>query len=435
MPHEILTPFLNIDYIPFLKLEDLKDPEVLTKIHNVIYRLDDAKDQFSAIKLVDKLNQLLGTSEEKTPVDVRLFQRYQEEIILLKFIALVKLDDKEIVELFQNHLVSALRADLDVIGLIRFFVVYYASDQLGDHFIELVLKAINYNQEKIGDIQITLPSQKMPVPSIVTNWLRHYNNSFAQNKSRGILQESDYISTNKEVLKLTIEERKILHQLVKIYDLLLFPNDLVEDILSIYVLDQSKKGSEVFEENILPAEIKEISTIEPGQKKTDGTLGQLEKDVLAAYQGDPKQQQAITKSEEKLAKQAQNDKLKIRSEFFAAVQRKDLNLAVGALRLLAKNNDLESFLNDDAKLKKFLATVWEKQYGKDYAKEFLKNPAELKFVRQFLKYVLQERLQMKETDAARVGLQVGNIFINLGKKGYNKIAYFDVKNKGFKWFE
>ena len=138
---------------------------------------------------------------------------------------------------------------------------------------------------------------------------------------------------------------------------------------------------------------------------------------------------------EKLSKRFNNDAAKLREEFFKTVQNKNTNQTIAILRILAQNKELENFLKDDAKLNKFLSAVWEKQFGKDFVSQFQKQPDQIKFVKQFLRYVLEERLGMTASDAARVGLQIGNIFVSSGKKGYNKMAYFDVASKGFKWLE
>ena len=125
----------------------------------------------------------------------------------------------------------------------------------------------------------------------------------------------------------------------------------------------------------------------------------------------------------------------MRAEFFKTVQKKDVNRTIALLRILAQINDLENFLGEDQKLNQFLGAIWEKQYGEDFSAQFRKNPVQLKFVRQFLRYVLESRLGLESSDAARIGLQIGNIFVGLGKKSYNKMAYFDVGKKEFIWFD
>ena len=129
------------------------------------------------------------------------------------------------------------------------------------------------------------------------------------------------------------------------------------------------------------------------------------------------------------------DLAKLRQEFFAAVQKKNVNRTIACLRLLTEKNDLENFLRQDEKLRQFLLVTWEKQYGADFAAQFRQNPTQIKFVRLFLRYILEERLTMPASEAARVGLQLANIFVKAGKKSYNKMAYFDVVSKEFRWFE
>jgi len=161
----------------------------------------------------------------------------------------------------------------------------------------------------------------------------------------------------------------------------------------------------------------------------------MTKEISVAYQGDPRQAKAIDKEQKKLVGKFNDNLVALRQEFFSVVQKKDINKTIAILKILAEKNDLRKFIAEDEKLHKFLALTWEKQYGPDIVKDFEANPADLKFIRLFLQYVLQERLNMSVSNAARVGLQIANIFVNLGQKEYNKMAYFDVKTKEFYWFE
>ena len=187
-------------------------------------------------------------------------------------------------------------------------------------------------------------------------------------------------------------------------------------------------------------EVEDVLAEDKEEKKTETTQETAEQDkmkeeILLAYRGDSRQHSVILKEEKKISDKFGSDIASLRAEFYRAVQAKNLNRTIALLRLLTQEDELTKFLVEDKKLNTFLAATWQKQYGPELAEEFKKNPTDISFVRLFLQYILQQRLGLPSGDAARFGLQIGNIFVSLGKKEYNKMAYFDVKSKSFKWFE
>ena len=419
---------LEFDEISTLTLDDLGQPVVAEKIHNTILILDQAKEPGVALNLFKKLNELLGLAEKNKADGVKInLKEYQNDITLLKFISLIGLTDKEIEELFRTNLVFAIRSDIMVLDQVRHYIATYFNPVVCSKFADIIIKAISYNEESLGDNQIFLETEKKPTAPQLKNWVRSYNQSFDSSLRNVILQEGEYLSTNKDVLKLSIDERKILEQIIKVYDFLRFPDQLSDKIIDAKTLP-TEPIRIITADNLL--EEKELSTL-----KIEKARDQISEEILQAYQGDSKQVKAITKEQQKIIKKFGEDITKLRAEFFKTVQKKNVNRTIALLRYLAELGDLENFLKEDARLNKFLLAIWEKQYSPEFVAEFSQNPAQLKFVRQFLRYVLEQRLGLESSDAARVGLQIGNIFVNLGKKDYNKMAYFDVKTRSFSWFE
>ncbi len=171
----------------------------------------------------------------------------------------------------------------------------------------------------------------------------------------------------------------------------------------------------------------------PSISKPGESVLSAEQEIFSAYHGDGANQSLISREEERLKRQVKDNLAKLREEFYFFVQSQKANQAIAALRLLIEKNDLLNFIKEDQKLNQFLSATWEREYGKSLADRFRRNPTEVKFVRLFIKYILQQRLGLSENEAARIGMQLGNIFAAAGQKGYNKMAYFDIKTKNFHW--
>ena len=307
---------------------------------------------------------------------------------------------------------------------------------------EKIRKALLENKELITGKKIKRNNNDYS-PSI-KEWLIDYT-SVVGTKKAGNLEMNQYFTSSKNFQALPTNDKNKVRALIVLYEKLklssMEPEGLEEKVsFSIdgrQMLFTEGRFEEIGQEEVesFIAETEEESAaafkaVEPPVKQA-----QVEQEVLAAYQGDPKQNKLITKELEKLSKQFGGNNQALRDEFFKAVQKKNTNQTIAILRLLTQNQDLENFIKSDEKLNKFLAAIWEKRYGIDFIAEFNSDPTQLKFMRLFLRYVLEERLGLSLNDAARIGLQLGNIFVSLGKKGYNKMAYFDVKDKSFKWFE
>jgi len=263
---------------------------------------------------------------------------------------------------------------------------------------------------------------------------------------------TQYFIESKVFKLLNDSEKAKTKELLKIFGLLNTSSLTPEGIENILLFVDYDGKMKVFDRGLifpadeqetqLPTEPITITFDHPEQKVEDEVRSTtpvvqsstVEQEILDAYRGDTKMEKRIAKEEAKMAKKFKDDVGRLRQEFFAAVQKKKVEKTVAILRLMTRQDDIAKFIQEDTKLNKFLSAIWEKQYGAELAEEFKQKPDDLKFIRLFLQYVLQDRLGLSRSDAARIGLQLSNLFVSLGKKEYNKMAYFDIKNKIFDWF-
>ncbi|MDD2807428.1 MAG: hypothetical protein PHW95_02835 [Patescibacteria group bacterium] len=352
--------------------------------------------------------------------------------------------------------------DIDLWELIRAKLVAMVDFEARDKFKEKIRKSLLRNKGVISSRKILRNNQEY-TPSIA-EWLVDYTSAVGVSEA-GTVKMNEYFIASKNYQQLNGKEKDAVRQLISIYERLkkssAKPDGLEERVLvsengrfaifrdgSFESIDPKLQAllkaanisiSGSSDEDQPPVIISQTAA---AVEKTEGlekdqarTMTVSEQEIYNAYQGDPRQKSAIAKEEENLTKKFGTDEVKLRAEFYQAVQKKNINLTIAIIRRLAALGELVKFLQTDVKLNNFLTKTWDKRYGQAFADEFVKNPDQPKFIKLFLRYILEERLGMNSSDAARVGLHVANVFVNSGKKSYNKVAYFDIKTKTFNWFE
>ncbi len=395
-----------------LKPQAFQEIEGLVAIYRQDFRFGDAQELWQFLNhFIEDNSGIMGRD---------LLMKYKIAITKFSWLAMPFLANSEIENLFKNNLLIGIDLEIELIDQIKTFIGIVFGDlrSMGQRRF-LILNALKNNEELLGEKQLEIEAEREKFSPAIKNWLKDYDQSTQLKQRLEKISLLEYINTGKNVRQLDQKQKIILRKILELYDFLRFLPPVAEIETTTHRIPTTLKTT--FE-----------TPFKSGTTIPQTTLVR-EKEILEAYRGDSKQSEAIIKEERGLNKIKDNVN-KLREEFYQAVQARNVNKTIAVLRLMAKAGDLENFLVQDPKLNQFLRAIWEKQYGKALVNNFEKNPSSLKFIRLFLQYVLQQRLGMTESDAARVGLQIGNIFVNRGKKEYNKMAYFDLKTKVFKWF-
>jgi len=127
--------------------------------------------------------------------------------------------------------------------------------------------------------------------------------------------------------------------------------------------------------------------------------------------------------------------LMIKDEFYSAINAGDKIRAVGVLRVLCVKGKLgSSFLNDKRYLD-FWAGFLERHYGPDVKQKFLKNPSEKKYLLDFLRFILEKRLDFNFGESAMIGAGLASLCQASGEKEFEEMAYGDEEQGKFVWGE
>lgn len=372
------------------------------------------------------------------------------------------LSEKKLLELFENGIgwyYKEMSEYFSIWELLRANLIIIYPRSKRDDLKKKLQKALLLNQAEITSSAIISPDGNQKKPTI-KNWLHDYIASVGA-ESTDNLNRTEYFVNNKNFNKLPENEKRIIKNLIDLFNSLNTSSDTIEGMEEKVVIEEDGKilvlsdgNYEYVDSKVASladklAPVTEIKFLEEDKvlQKDDKNIKQdsvkvsealispnnSQKEIISAYQGDSKQQQEIVKQESQISKKTNGNPEALRAEFFSAVQKKNISKTIAAIRLLANTNDLLAFISEDKKLNTFLKAIWKQSYGQKFADDFAKNPKQQKFLRRFLRYVLEERLEIDTSEAARIAIQIGNILATKGEKGYNRMAYYDVKTKKFEW--
>jgi len=125
----------------------------------------------------------------------------------------------------------------------------------------------------------------------------------------------------------------------------------------------------------------------------------------------------------------------IQNEFYQAINAGDKIKAVAVLRVLCARGKLgSSFLNDKRYLD-FWAGFLERHYGPDVKQKFLKNPIEKKYLLEFLRFILEKRLDFNLEESAMIGTGLAALCQESGEKEFEEMAFGDEEQGKFVWAE
>jgi len=163
------------------------------------------------------------------------------------------------------------------------------------------------------------------------------------------------------------------------------------------------------------------------QESTD-MLGRFE-ELLA---GDPEQEELVHQRARHLFDQARKRAGHLVLLIHDAIgERKLVNIRAG-LELLARNKRLDEFFKHESTLR-ILGPIIEKQYGPKVLADYRERPGASPYVQALLRHLYEERLQVPESEAARMAITMANTLVLLGDERYIDLAYADEETRTFAW--
>lgn len=164
----------------------------------------------------NKLQKIL--KETKIPNDI--LKIYQDFLLLLNFIAFPLLEDSAQKDLLSHHLLFSQKHEIDLKDRIHFVFFPYFRGKRDREKLTGLLRAIENNDEKIGNLKINILGEEQVEPTI-KNWISDYRASDKTNRG-GALSIALYFSNGRNPQALPEDDQNLLQNIIIFYDWLRF---------------------------------------------------------------------------------------------------------------------------------------------------------------------------------------------------------------------
>lgn len=424
------------------------------------------------------------------PMD-ELERKYFDLMVKLKFLGMHHLNDSEMIELFTNYL-SRVLLDESLVLTNRFKARMISSvlPRDRDAFRERLIRALLRSTEKLTDKEIK--NQESRKEGTVGNWLNDFLFQIGE-EEEVTLAIADYYSKLKSHHRLSDEDTEKVKKIINFFDFLSFSSLTptgIEETLSFYnekgefidfsegkvtvipelsydspedmppippekkVIQESvaeeapreetPQASEAIPASVPSTDLADLPKTSPeataskgpasvpstnsGASAGEGEIGPEK--IMAAYQGDSEEWQKIQAQEKQYAS---SDFNKLSQELHQVIFRKDKIQLLAVLRALAKAGQLDQLLSEDKKAIELFQTHLQRLQKPDLLAGFKVTPTREDFMVLWLRYILENIMSLPENEAARIGMQLGNLMRQAGNEKYMKMAYFDSGGGEFRW--
>lgn len=435
--------------------------EDLEKGVNEFVRFNMTKDAFAFSENLTLLINEFPKFKETYPY---LFERYQNLILKIKWLNLSQLSKKEIVDLFEKNFVITFKLEFfnlwDKIE-IKLISIPFVEDR--DIFKKEIREALLKNKENFtGNIVIYDDKKYKPT---VSNWLLFYNKLFGT-ASLSRLQIAQFLSSNVNIKKLSVEEREKLRGLILVYEKLKLSSLIVEGFENdIPVNDDKRKGvirrgifypedqkaiekfrkkikemkdAAALEKVLKPLEkikeekkIIEVKVEKEIEKPVEKKEVSAKEKILTDYFSGQLEQKVIYNFEREIINETNKDPEKIKLVFKQALDVPEREKVIAALKILVQINELQELIIDEKIGQGFIFFL--SSLGETISMDDLKRLSNsIKYTSLLLQYILKNRLGLNENDSAKIGVQFSNI-LSAFNKDFRGMVYFNADKGEFKW--
>lgn len=426
----------------------MSDVKTLERYNSHLQFIENFGDFQLAYRLAETLTRLLRLQPQLETENPPLFQSYVAIVRRCRWVALPLYDRNIIVPLFKNAFLLTYQIfGYDVKEKVRqkLETIILIPDR--EKLKKEIIEALRENTEVVTEETVTKDGKEQP--GSIKNWLLDETIVLGLNPVAPV-NLANYLVGSDNTRRLSKKSREKLQVLFELTERLKIPSDTPAGYESAAPVDLPdiigtiREGTLINYKNEFERSQKSIAVISEALDKIDlqatnaptaipgpitgaGTgrkqLGV--ENLLKIYSQNPDEQKAIYEEEKSILKRVGQEQLNIRPEFEEAVRGNNRNRVIAFLHVMAKTQDLAMVMKTDGVFRDYL----KEKYGPESLTQFDVQPADPVFYSLWLQYLLKQRLQMLESDSARIGTKLANL---LGRK-YLKVAYIDSVTGSFKW--
>ncbi len=384
------------------KLQEIVDFDLIEDAYNFTRALEN--------KLVEeKLDQ----------VDQELWLKYEEMIIVAKWISLSWLPEKEILDLFKKHLAKGYALE-----------EYDIWERLKRYLLTLDFEDRDIFKEKIRMLMIrnneVFTKQE---PKTIQGWLQAYTEAVGTTKTASRISIARYFVSDHDFNQLTGYDKEKTQRLIRLYERLklssLTIDGLEEDVPMVLDNGDFVVYREGEMEVILKGDARVVKT-DKGHEELDQVISKpneadlkvsLFQDVFSKYNLDKEEAALVSSTADDIVVKTDNSLSNIAGILHQAILDANKIKVYAGLEILAKRDELINVLEGDTRFKNLAV-----QSNMDWD--------------ELLKFILQDELRSSENESARWYIDIINILKKNNSKEVEYLedrAYFDRQDGSFKW--
>mgnify|MGYP001605518717 CR=1 FL=1 len=207
--------------------KQLADPAVLKQFSNLVREIVRADNREQAIEGRFVLeDMLLGEYPQLATENREIYNQYQEQIALLKFVVLSARPLPEIEKLLRDYSLLALRSGIPVQLKLQEVLDVYNDILMEGKIAESLAKAFLSSAESLGQESLLLKGTDNTVSPTIGNWIRDYlqssSPSLDPDQRPGSIERISYFNQSPNVRKLSKDVGDLLLRMIELYDWLRF---------------------------------------------------------------------------------------------------------------------------------------------------------------------------------------------------------------------
>lgn len=432
------------------KFNDKETIEAFAENLNLIIQEDKEYDAYLFSK---RLQELLEIPELISSLSLENQKKYEEMVLQAKFISLYKLEDNELLDLFNNHFNIIFKISFyNLIDKIEHFLIvnkYFLEER--DEFKEKIRKSLLDNKIKITTDEIKINEQKV-LPTIA-NWLKDFRNEFTENGFEDPVKINEYLINNNNINKLSKKDKKRIELLLSLYSRLKLssqdPQGMEENL---FIEDKDgnigtlRKGNfEKIPQSVIDLynQVKDIGAQPAGKSNQQKvfTPSKTEEDIKLKEKQTPAIEKLLADYQKFEADLSKIDFLRAEFEKY----NKDVDKlsqrfktskkgeAIAVLIFICQNKLLNLFFLDNQDLLLEFKKYLSQKFSPDLVENIVKNSTQAEMVSLYLQFLLNEKLKLYSKDSGLIGMHLANIFKKNGQKSYFPIVYGDTNLEQFVW--
>lgn len=224
--------------------KELANPEIYERIKGVFLTCLNHLLIPESRRMADMLEQKIGPALQiENP---ELYEKYQQILNILKFIALITLDRNSLMKLMQFHALDAFINNLDLNDRFTGRMYLYPDTAWQDEANQII-EALKQNKQMLGAQSITLRGENTSAAPFISNWISEYDRGFGPEK-HSVLEQRQFLIQNPNAKTLNEREKDILLRALQFYDNLKpLPVESIDEYLNSTPADLHQTSNEVTE--------------------------------------------------------------------------------------------------------------------------------------------------------------------------------------------